>query len=355
MQDPSVHGSSVIRHVGDDGAWSEMLHPGLHISLGPLWFVVLALVGLAIVAAVARPVDPRARFLGIVAGSTLVAYLATPNTAQAAETIAARTVFLLNLRYAMPGLAVALCIPAASRWVSRRISHAIAALMFAVVTVDQFPRRLQRVSWEWTIDTIDVVVASAIVVAITLMAGLAIAMRNARPRAAPPSRDARLRSKRRATAAVGAAVAVIAVALAGNALTDAYLRRWYARAEHGLPMSVIFPWAARQHDARIGLVGDVFQYPLFGRGLDNRVRYLDGPRAANALEPPRNCGEWRRALAHSHARYVAIVPTVFRVPSNDAVAARRWLASMPGVRVVLDDDGATLFRLDEGVTLEGCP
>jgi hypothetical protein len=46
---------------------------------------------------------------------------------------------------------------------------------------------------------------------------------------------------------------------------------------------------------------------------------------------------------------------VFRVPSNDAVAARRWLTSMPGVRVVLDDDGATLFRLDEGVTLDGCP
>ena len=119
-------------------------------------------------------------------------------------------------------------------------------------------------------------------------------------------------------------------------------------------MSTLFPWARDLRHARIGLVGDVFQYPLYGRSLTNHVEFLGGPRSVDELDPPATCRAWRDELRRERLRYVALVPTVFKIPSAEAERGLRWTASIPGARPVLERDGSIVYRLDGPVTTSGC-
>lgn len=333
-----VKNSTLADHLGDDGLWSHVLHPGLHASFGPLWLLVLALVAVGVVAALVwRGTAMRAtvRMVGAVAAVAAVVYVFTPNSATNGGRFGTptllRLMFLLNLRYALPAVALGLVLVAAVPAMRRpELALVAAAVMTVVVAVDLVPRDMQRVDFAWRLTHAEVVIGLAVGAAV-LVAGLVLASwRDPRPRG---------------VVAV-TAVVVLAGAVAGWPVQRHYAANRYRTPTVEVPVGSAFPWARTVRGARIGLTGDVLQYPLYGPDLSNHVQYVGvrGPRGA--FDDALSCTSWQRLLRDGRYRYVVFTRSAFDPVGSVTGRQLRWTTALRGTTVVADEPTTSIVRVD---------
>jgi hypothetical protein len=241
--------------------------------------------------------------LGLVALLSLAAYLITPETAAGPAGDPAG--FAFNLRYAAPGLTLALTVtplaPTLDRARARDVVLAVLVLLLAVILAEG---RL----WNGAYVPGAVIVAAAALAA--LAAALALARRR-RARGGPrPRPHPRLRTRPGAAAAAGLAL-LLAAAVAGYAGERHYLRGRYAFHPGVSSLASLWAWARRVHDERVALVGTFggfFSYPLFGLEDANQVQYLARHGSHGSFTPIRTCRAWRVAVNAGRFRYVVTTP-----------------------------------------------
>jgi hypothetical protein len=313
---------SVAHYLTDTGIWRRVFFPALHGGLGPLWpLVVLAAAGGAAVV-LARGRSPAQRALGGVALACFFAYVVTPASAGGPEGEA--TLFGLNLRFLTPALALGLALGPGALDKGRELA-APAMLALALVTL----------LGESLLPPSHVLAGATAVAALTAaLALLRAPMRLPRPALA---------------LALGALVAVAAC----WPLQRHYYDVRYATGGPTLPSVSV--WAARHLEhARVGQVGYLLQYPLYGKRLTNRVDALGEHGAHGAFRRFRGCRPFTRAVIGGHFRYVVAVEEGRvalgrgrRGPRREPPESR-WTRSIEGAREVMRVPGLRLsvFKLD---------
>ncbi len=303
---------SVARYLTDSRVWSHFFEPGLAAGLGRWWYAILGAAVLGPLLCLLPGSDRTRRMLGLAALASLAAYLLTPETA--AGPPGDPTGFAFNLRYAAPGLTLALAIaPLAPALAGARRSHVLTIALVAVLaaTVWQAPLWPARH------------LAGALVVGIAvLLVGLAL-------RYAP-----------RRLVIAGAAALAVAGAAAGYPWQRHYLRGRYAFQPGVSHLARVWALFRAVHDARVGVVGTFggfFSYPLFGLDDSNRVQYIGRRGAHGSFTAITTCPQWRTAVNEGRFRYLVTTPA--RDPWNPKRLGPSpegaWTASDPNARVVL--------------------
>ncbi len=314
---------SVAHYLADTGIWRRVFAPGLHASLGPVWeLLALAAAGGALLALVAgRSRGQRA--LGAAALACLLAFLVTPASAGGPEGEA--SLFALNLRFVTPALALGLALGPAALGRGRRLA-APALLGLGLLTL--LGEGLWPLGHAW----------AGLLVLVVATAALALLL-------APPH-------GRRLVLAIG--LTALVAAAAGWPLQRGYFEARYATGGPTVPSVSV--WAARHLEhSRVGVVGYLLQYPLYGKRLTNRVDMLGEHGPHGAFHRFRGCGPFTRAVIAGRYRYVVAVEegrvalgSRRRGPRREPPEAR-WTRSIEGAKRVMGIPGLRLsvFRLDD--------
>jgi hypothetical protein len=113
----------------------------------------------------------------------------------------------------------------------------------------------------------------------------------------------------------------------------------------------VFAWARSVHHARIGIVGVVAQYPLYGPDGSNYVQYIGTGEPRGGFAAIGDCRQWRRAVDHGRYDWLLIAPSAFPL-TNQVAPELAWTASPNAVRVIDEravggppNDSAVLFKL----------
>ena len=356
-------GSPVVEFIGRRDVWGRVFEPGLVDAFGPAWPLVLLLAGAGMTAAVVRG-GARERLAGLAGAGMSVSFLFVPGTAFGVGELTqrdvqgtARLIFAYNLRYLMPALVLGFILLAvmapkakgAGRWT---VLAAFAVLLLLNQTSFSGQRGWATGYGAWTV-----------AIVLGLAAGWALTMAVPK-RAGPWSLRLRgLRSHQR-WAVIGAAGFVgAATLLAGLPLSRRYHERRYA--VQPLATSV-----RGVHHKRIAIAGFAVQYPLLGDDLSNHVQYIGRRGEHGSFAPLDDCLEWRRALREGTFDYV-VTPTNVATPLLGFDLARwqlgrpdgepprqppesAWSRSDPGLRQILEQGGATLYKVGPEVTDGGC-
>ena len=330
-------GFAIVHYASDTGVWSRFFEPGLAAGLGPWWVAVVAVAVLGPALCLARR---PSRALGFVALAALAAYLLTPETA--AGPAGDPSGFAFNLRYAAPGLTLALAVAPLAPGLSGRRARCVAlaglALLLAVALAEP---RLWRGGYA----------GGAVVAAVGVLVALGAAVALAR---APRAWRARM-----AVAAAGLA----ALAVAGYAGQRHYLRGRYAYRPGVSSLASLWAWARSVHNARIALVGTFggfFSYPLYGLDDSNRVQYVAARGPHGSFTPILTCRAWRAALNDGRYRYVVTTPgrDPWHPHGLQPSPEGSWTQG-PGARVVLKrlahGQAISVFELTGPLSASGCP
>jgi hypothetical protein len=313
----------VAHYATDFGVWADYFIPDLEWGLGWAWPALLLLGAAGVVSALASS-DTRRRALGLVGAFAALAYLFTPNGAAGRE--GDPWGFGLNLRYAVPALAIALALCATSPWLDTRKKQRTAfAIGAAVLVFNLFsPSGL----WPYRRD-----VALALLLAGAAVAPCVWLLARARPGGL--------------ALAGGVAACFLVLALGGWFLQRDYLSDRYSSASG---VSRTGSWARDLSETRIGVVGFTPQYPLYGTDLSNTVEHI-GRRGPNgAFGRIRSCQDWQRAVNRGRYRYLVLSPV--RSPNLPAAgrapqpAEAGWTRADPAAKALLRDGETTVFELD---------
>lgn len=293
---------SIAHYLTDTDVWGRYFRPGLEERIGELWPLVLAaaVAGAVIWLLRGRGVE---RMLAAVAAFAAIAYLLTPLGASGPE--GSPVGFRLNIRYLAPGLALALvlaALPAPLGAVRERWWRLGALGLFGALTA------LNVLHFD-PIDTgrlpESLLLALAVValpVVIVLLAARGVS---------------------RTALAAGAAVVLLALALAGRAAQRDYLDARYSAAaadypreeqpavELGQGLGPAYEWARGIEGARIGLAGTtgaLFQYGLWGLDSSNRVRFIGDRQDRGAFDEFAECPEWIAAVNEGDFDFVVTTP-----------------------------------------------
>jgi hypothetical protein len=106
--------------------------------------------------------------------------------------------------------------------------------------------------------------------------------------------------------------------------------------------------------SRIGIVGDVSQYPYVGPRLTNTVRAV-GVLRHKVLETPRSCGAWRRALADGRYDYVVTAVNFMGANAEDIHRVRRWTRALPGTKTAFRNRAVVIYRITKTSSDDACP
>jgi hypothetical protein len=315
LQSPATGFDSTLAHlVTEDGA-RQTITGGLRTDLGPAWWAVVAVATAGLVAAAAGRVrPPLVRALGVTGLVIGAVYLVTPQSGDS---------FPVNVRHAIPALALGLILVPIV--VARRTAALVVLAVLFVTTQLSDGIRPGGFALAWW----GVLGAAALLVVIAH-----------RPRSWAPA----------------AAVATLAVVVGGYSVQRSYVDDRYTDPARGViagtddaPLRPVFAWASDREDQRIAVYGTQLQYPLYGRDLSNRVRYVhsasDHGRVVDRIA---TCEDWGRAVAATGARYVVVTPV--RFPFNEQKgepAEARWTRAMPGARQI-GAFGGEVFLFDVG-------
>src|SRR5262249_25031723 len=146
------------------------------------------------------------------------------------------------------------------------------------------------------------------------------------------------RRLRRSAVLRWSAVALVPVLVVAGYGVERYSidHRYTARTvyEYVNPPRALYRWAQGGHDARIGVIGNFFQYPLTGDDQSNHVQYLAGSGDRGVPVGITTCREWRRVVNAGRYDYVvtAANPLTQRRPRTEA-----WTAPGAATTVVLRD------------------
>jgi hypothetical protein len=302
-----VDAFSVVRYLDN---WTVLRHwyaPGLRVDFGSWWPVWLLAVLAGIVLA-------PWRWAALVTVVTLVAYAVTPTTAFGPP--GQPTLFLLDVRYAMPAITLgAVLLGAASRFRHGDWLAAAAAVGILVSPVTWPLGPHPGVSWR---------VIGLLLSAVAALAALVTTHR--------PTR----------TVTVGA---VLLLGL-GYVAERTWVPRQYADAAPALN------WGWHLHHARIGFVGLSSSYPLSGSDLTNYVQYVGVTGRHHAFDNPPDCAAFRSAVNAGHYDYVtfANASAASTYPGEDA-----WMRGAAGAVPVLTTPSATAYRVTHLLDPATCP
>jgi hypothetical protein len=323
-------------YITDADAWRRTIAPGLAVAFTRAWVVIIALAGVGIVTGLVSSRRREVRLLALVALVCAAAYVFSPNSGY---------VFLYNLRAAIPGLALGLLLVALRPRPIDRIprSWLLAALAVLLLAVEvAFIRRWHPAH--------GVLVAVGAGVAVGVATG-SVALHRSLTRS-------------RLTAAATTGAALVALGSGGWWVQRQYLRTGYAvtRSDQGELVVGTVPRVIRVyrrlrplHHAQIGTVGFFENYPLYGRDLSNRVRYVANHGHLGVLTPIRDCRHWIRALQTGRYQYIVAAPWFF--PFNSAQAGSpeaHWTRAQPNVRELLRDGAVSVFRIQGALDPSRC-
>ncbi len=368
--------STVAHFLFDGTAWRVYFLPGLRLSFGPVWWALLGLSVVGMVAGVVVAPDALVRALAVASVVTGLAFLVTPQFLTAGG---APVFFVDNARYADPALLLGLCLLPLSPLVApRRRRWWLLAAYGAVLTATQldgtlWPTSLPAHPFAPPVRGADALAGVVLGAAVTLVALASIFGDRRGPRRRASGRERAVRpmpagrpDPRRAT--LTATVVVIAALVAGGfALQQSYLRRRYTDIA---PMPVIYAWARQVQHARIGVYGTFaqLQYPLYGDHLDNWVQYLGVSGPHGAYGPFRTCAQWRRAIDAGHYGFVVVSSGL--QPNRPSARTRtsaegRWTSSDPAAHLIVREIqpitgqftgfvGFSLFRVTGPMRASSC-
>ena len=325
---------SVLHYLDEPDIWRESFTGQLNAAFSACWPLVLLLAAAGAVIAVARPRDRLQPLLGAAGVFSAAAYLATP--ASAAGPDGFPVLFGLNTRFLTPALALALVLLAAAKPLASARAQAAAGLaLLILVALTQAAADPWPPGWA-------VAVGAALAVLTALGAAAAVAPRR------PPIPKRPL--------AIAAAAALL---VAGWPVQDAYFDERYASLGPTLPQPSL--WARDVHDQRVGIVGYLLQYPLYGIDDSNPVEYVGVPGAHGAFARAPDCQTFRRIVRERRLRYVVTAPvgSVVLGPVAEGSGEPReagWLRSLRSAREVMREPAlnTAVFRVDGPVDERGC-
>ena len=335
--------STVAQYLFDGHAWGRFMLPGLRLSYGPVWPVVL---GLAAGGLLLTLLAPRSRWtwsLGAVGALTGLAFLVTP---QFLTAYGGPYFFPYNVRYADPALVLGIVLLplsphlATRRWQTGLLTLYAAALLVTQLDPTLWPDGLHLGSFAVSVSRTDALFGLLIGLIALVVGGILVFHR----------RRATLRT------VVVAAITVVVVG-GGYSVQQSYLRDRY----NHRPVPNIDTRAQHIRNARIAVSGFLTQaeYPLYGRDNSNYVQYIGVRGAHGAFRPVRTCGQWRRIINAGHYDYVF----EFSEPSP----AAHWTSGDPSAHLVARDVlqkvpgtpypgfvGFSLFRIDGHLDPAAC-
>ncbi len=316
-------GRSVVSYITDGAVWRDWYLPGLSMSFGHAWPVVLALGVAAGVAVAVRAGHVLERVAAIGALIGILYYPFSPLSADG-HGIA----FQYTLRYLTAPLAVAFVlgpIVFASASMFRRIILAAFGALIALNSVSAHHERM--LAWPHG-QLITALAAAGAVVAVAV--------------AAPAMR--RLDARRSRVTIVGAATIIVVVVVGGwfvqrRALEDRY-------ADDGSPTAAVDAYFRDVHDARVAAFGTNEIYPEFGLDLSNDVEKMD-----DLLSPrPTRC-ELLPLLRDGRFDFVVLAPgfgTAFVPPAE-------WLTEDGAGTTVMQHGAQSVLHIaPDGASRRGC-
>ena len=330
---------SVAAHLTDGHAWTRYFLPGLQAALGPAaWaMVVAAAIGSMWAACVSR--DPIRRVLGAVVIVAAAAFLLTPQPDGV-------FIFGANVgRLAAPPLALGLVLfsliggrRAAMLW----LGLAMAILVATEISPSVWPTGL---SLPRSGDAVrgTTAVAGGLFGAAVLLLGLSMRV----------VREPLLRVTSRRRARASLLIGLLAAAgVLGWSVGDVYATNRY-KAQSPLPS--IYAWAQHVHGTRIGVVGDVLQYPLYGSDASNYVQFLGIHGPHGAFAPAGTCAAWRRLVNAGHYRWLLLAPESFPLNRSTLAPEVGWTRSSPRARLVISEQATTGVRGETAQLFEVFP
>jgi hypothetical protein len=333
LPSPPLPQTYTVAHYLTDGAvWRDFYLRGLNTAFGEAWWAFLALVVLGTVAAVMAG-GRLERVLGAAAVASVIVYLVTPRGADGPEGVP--FFFVYTLRYMTPGLAIALAVLPLVRPMERLARRP--AFYLALMTL-LFVMLLDS---EIGVDTGD---KRRLALAAGLGALVGLWVWGA-PRVPRP------------LLVGGGAAAVALILAAGYPIQRHYLEERYA--------SDPLAFARHLEHQRIGVVGFVRTYPLFGDDLSNRVEQVAARGPHGAFIRIRGCRAWRAALAAGRYRYVVTSPPLLPYTAEGVIFGPAfdpktspeavWTRSDPAAQEVSRSGKITVFRMQGRPQPDGCP
>ncbi len=159
----------------------------------------------------------------------------------------------------------------------------------------------------------------------------------------------------------GRALATAAVLAGGVAVWLAVAASYADRAyTDSAPFPATFRWAQGLEDQRIGVVGIILKYPLYGRDASNHVQYLTAERRRGAVAVISTCRAWRRIVNAGRYDWVVLSPGFGVRTSGQEV---EWTRSSPAADEVLIEPApngapegiAQVYRIRGRLDPEECP
>ena len=338
--------SSVSDFLLDGDVWTRVFVPGFADAFGLMWW---ALVGLAIagmVGAVVLGPGRVPRMVGLVAVAALVAFLVQPQAL--GFTDRDPVWFRYNLRYAVSALGLGwvllplLSVLRRGRWPMLLVAVAGAIAVVSQVAPDVWPPGDWDLAGDWPGRGVEV--AAGVAIGIVVVGGGALLL------------ERRRLASRQHAALTGFVVAGALTAVVGGfALERYHVDRRYALGStypESQPLTEVYAWARDMRDVRIGIVGNSFQYPLYGKDLSNHVQYVGRRGPDGSLDELERCDRWRAALNEGRYDYVLVAPPAAFDPTPPEAMA--WTERDPAASVVLRAGSAALFRLDGGLDPDVC-
>jgi hypothetical protein len=273
--------------------WRLFFFPGFRTAFGPVWWALLGLSAIGLVAGLVRARGSMARMLAGVGLVSAAAFVVSP---QYLATFGAPVFFVDNIRYADPAIALGLVLlPLVRDLGSRRWRWWLLLAFAGIVVATQldetiWPIHLLQQGFGAPITGVDSILGALIGLAVLVVGMLLVGS----GRSKPPS-------IRRASKILVSAL-VLLVAGLGFGLQHFYLDHRYASEDLNPP----FSWAQSISGSRIG-VGGTFtqlQYALYGRDLSNYVQYIGVLGQYGSYAPATTCQEWRSLVNEGNYRYI---------------------------------------------------
>ncbi len=340
--------------------WSTYFFPGLRLSFGPAWWLLLGLsaIGLALGTVLGPARVPR--MLAWVGLATGAAFIVSP---QYLAILGAPVNFVYNVRYADPAVAFGLVllpiIPALRRawWPGAILVAYVGILVGSQLDGTIWPTHVLGQQFADAIRGVDAVIGAAVGL-LLLVGGLLLYRRRQVHRQWQPT----------APAIVGMTIVLVA---GGFGLQQFYLRNRY----YGPTTPSFVAWAQPVRNARIAVAGEYtqLQYEMYGRDLTNFVQYVGQAEPHGGYAAVASCPRWRSLLNRGHYGYVLVSTglspdraTLFTDPSSStawtstdpaSILIRRDVLPIPGVPgypARTQYVGFSLFRIDGRLNPGSC-
>ncbi len=288
--------STLAQFLFNTSDWHAYFLPGLRLSFGPFWWLLVGLSLLGMALAVVLQCRPT-RVIGLVAVVSAIGFLLSP---QYLAILGLPVFFTYNVRYVDPavllGLVLVLTLPAIVR-APRRLWGSVAAAA-AVVLANQldasiWPIHVFSAAFAMAPSASNAVIGVAVVLA---LAGIVMVGKTAR--------SLPVRGGARSVVLVSVMASVVVIANAGNHM---YLENRYRSATiRPEALRQIFARAQQVEHGRVGVAGESaqLQYPFYGAHLDNVVQYIGMPAPAKGYQPVRTCAQWVSAVDAGAYQYL---------------------------------------------------